>query len=105
MKGDTTVKVKEKNCAAGNEYSSLQLPKLLTYLEVADAFRVKPQTVRKWVSKKQIPFVKIGTKVRFKPEDIIEYIQAAREAPQIKLVASLEYRPEIIEALTKKAFC
>ena len=98
------MKKQEKNNIADNESSSLQLPKLLTYLEVADAFRVKPQTVRNWVSKKQIPYIKIGVKVRFKPEDIIEYIQAAREAPQIKLVASIEYRPEIIEALMKKAF-
>ena len=98
------MKKQEKDNIANNESLSLQLPKLLTYLEVADAFRVKPQTVRNWVSKKQIPYIKIGVKVRFKPEDIIEYIQAAREAPQIKLVASIEYRPEIIEALMKKAF-
>ena len=98
------MKKQEKDNIADNESLSLQLPKLLTYLEVADAFRVKPQTVRNWVSKKQIPYIKIGVKVRFKPEDIIEYIQAAREAPQIKLVASIEYRPEIIEALMKKAF-
>ena len=43
---------------------------LLTYQEVADILHIKPQTLRAWVSAKRIPYVKLGTAVRFTREQV-----------------------------------
>jgi len=51
-----------------------QLPSLLTYEEVADILHVAPITLRKWVSAGTFPCVKIGTSVRFLPEQIEKFI-------------------------------
>ena len=44
--------------------------KLLNVKEVAEALGVKVPTVRKMVLERRIPFVKIGSLVRFKPETV-----------------------------------
>ena len=38
--------------------------------QVATKLGVSVATVRKWVLERRIPFVKIGSLVRFRPEDI-----------------------------------
>lgn len=48
---------------------------LLTYKDVAMRLAVSPQTVRVWVMKQKIPFIKIGRLVRFKEEEIEQWIE------------------------------
>lgn len=55
------------------------LPKLLNYREVSEILGLKPQTIRKWVSAKEIDCVKIGTSVRFTPEMIEEMIEKSKK--------------------------
>jgi len=43
---------------------------LLTYQEVAGILNIKPQTLRAWVSAKRIPYIKLGTAVRFTREQV-----------------------------------
>lgn len=47
------------------------MAKLLDVKEASKLLSVSENTVRKWILQKRIPFVKIGTLVRFKEEDII----------------------------------
>ena len=51
------------------------LPKLLTCKEAAEILGLKTQTVRMWVSAKKIPYIKIGSSVRFTLEQIEEFIE------------------------------
>ncbi len=44
------------------------LPRLLNYREVSEILGFKPQTIRKWVSAREIECVKIGSSVQFTPE-------------------------------------
>lgn len=44
--------------------------KLMDVKEVAEALGCKVPTVRKMVLERRIPFVKIGSLVRFKPETV-----------------------------------
>ena len=44
--------------------------------EVADYLGVKIKTIDMWVSQRQIPFIKVGSRlVRFKPEKIEEWLE------------------------------
>ncbi len=51
----------------------IMMSKLLDVIEASKRLSVSPNTIRKWVQLKRIPYVKIGTLVRFK-EDVIENI-------------------------------
>jgi excisionase family DNA binding protein len=44
--------------------------KLMTVEELADAFGFAPQTIRNWVALRQIPFLRIGRKTRFRKRSI-----------------------------------
>jgi excisionase family DNA binding protein len=46
------------------------MEKLMTIAEVAEATTLKVSTIRKYVLKKTIPFVKLGGAVRFSPAEI-----------------------------------
>lgn len=48
---------------------------LLSYQEVADILGLKPNTIRAWVSARKIPFVKLGSAVRFTPKMVDEIIE------------------------------
>ena len=48
---------------------------LLSYQEVADILGLKPNTLRAWVSARKIPFVKLGSAVRFTPKMVDEIIE------------------------------
>lgn len=51
---------------------------LLTVAEAADFFRVQVTTIRAWVLKKKIPYVKLGGKrVLFRREDLDNVIQSS----------------------------
>ena len=59
----------------GSIQQNTGMQRLLTYQEATDILAVKPQTLRQWVCYKKIPFVKIGSAVRFRPEQLEEFIQ------------------------------
>ena len=52
--------------------------KLLKIKEVADWAAVSPRTVQTWVANRTIPYLKIGRLIRFKREDIEEFITEKR---------------------------
>lgn len=46
------------------------IEKLLTVEELADALGFAPQTIRNWVALRQIPFLKVGGKTRFRKRSV-----------------------------------
>ena len=51
---------------------------LLTYDEVADLLRLNRQTLRQWVSDGKLPYLKIGSSVRFTVEMVERFITASK---------------------------
>ena len=49
--------------------------KLLTVEEIVELFQTSTSTIYRWVHKREIPFVKLGGKLRFSPDTIQEYIK------------------------------
>ncbi len=49
--------------------------KLLTVEDIAELFQTSTSTIYRWVHKREIPFVKLGGKLRFSPDEIQEYIK------------------------------
>lgn len=49
---------------------------LLTYKEASQRLRIAEITLRKWVSHKRIPYIKIGRAVRFDSEELDRWIRA-----------------------------
>lgn len=48
---------------------------LMTVEILADAFGFAPQTVRNWVALRQIPFIRIGGKTRFRKRSIEAWLE------------------------------
>lgn len=51
---------------------------LLNVEQVAERLAVRPCTVRAWVWKRKLPFIKVGDLVRFTPEDIEDFLRKNR---------------------------
>ncbi len=49
---------------------------LLSIDEVAEALQVSPETVRHWILKKKIPYFKIGRNVRFRRQELLNWMAA-----------------------------
>mgnify|MGYP000230368476 FL=1 len=49
--------------------------KLLKVEDIAELFQTSTSTIYRWVHKREIPFVKLGGKLRFSPDEIQEYIK------------------------------
>ena len=45
-------------------------PGLLTVLEAAGILRLKPSTLRAWILKRRVPFVKLGSRVFLRRSDL-----------------------------------
>ncbi len=56
--------------------------KLLNITELAEYLSAKEASIRSWVYKRKIPFIKVGKLVRFKIEDIDKWLQTKREDPR-----------------------
>ncbi len=56
--------------------------KLLNINELAEYLSVKEASIRSWVYKKKIPFIKVGKLIRFKVEDIESWLQSKKEEPR-----------------------
>jgi excisionase family DNA binding protein len=59
--------------------SGLNLPQLLTPAEAADALRVSVGTLAQWRHHKRynLPYLKLGTAIRYRAEDIQAFIAHA----------------------------
>lgn len=53
-------------------------PRLLTTDEVAEMLGTGPRFVRRLVTERRIPFIKIGRHVRFTESDVADFIEAGR---------------------------
>lgn len=53
--------------------------RLLNTNEVAELLGLKPQTLRMWVSQKRISCTKLGSSVRFTPDQVHELIQRGKQ--------------------------
>jgi len=51
------------------------MDKLLTATEIADYLDVKPSTIYQWTHQGFIPHVKLGKLVRFKKEDVSNWVE------------------------------
>lgn len=49
--------------------------KLLKVEDIAELFQTSTSIIYRWVHKREIPFVKLGGKLRFSPDEIQEYIK------------------------------
>ncbi|MDR0337762.1 MAG: helix-turn-helix domain-containing protein [Planctomycetaceae bacterium] len=53
---------------------------LLTRKEVAEILKLSPHTLTLWaMTGKHLPFVKCGRYVRYKPQDVRDYIERNRQ--------------------------
>ena len=49
--------------------------KLLTAQQLSELLQVKPSTIYKWAHYGYIPFVKLGSGIRFKPEKVEAWLK------------------------------
>lgn len=54
---------------------------LLSVDEVAAIMNLQPKTIRAWVFRREIPFVRVGHNLRFRPEVIDELIENGEVRP------------------------
>lgn len=52
--------------------------KLLTVEQLAERLAVNPMTVRRMVNRGQLPAVRIGRAIRFKPADVDAFLESVR---------------------------
>lgn len=55
------------------EHHSIEL---LTVPEASEVLRLKPSTVRAWLLKRRLPFIKLGSRVFLRMEDCLALIEA-----------------------------
>ncbi len=55
-----------------------QTDKLWTTGDVAEYCQVKPSVVEYWLRNSDLPHLKLGKFIRFDPEDVREWVDAAR---------------------------
>lgn len=54
------------------------MPKYLTVEEAASMFRVKRQTIYKWICEKRIPSISLGGRTLFDEADLIAWTEACK---------------------------
>lgn len=54
---------------------------LLTVDDVAEIMNLQPKTIRDWVSRRSIPFVRVGHNVRFRPDAVDKLIANSEVHP------------------------
>jgi excisionase family DNA binding protein len=58
-----------------------ELPNLLTIDQLAAHLGVTPRHVRRLISERRLPFLKVGRLVRFNPKDIARWLNGSRLDP------------------------
>lgn len=68
--------------ATATETQASGFEPLLTPEEAAHALRVSPETLMTWRSRKpqELPFVKVGSLVRYRPADLAAYVDSHLQA-------------------------
>lgn len=64
------------------------LPHLLTIEELAEHLGVTVRHVRRQVAERRVPFIKVGRLVRFDPDEIARWLDAARRPESASQVRS-----------------
>lgn len=64
--------------------------KLLTILQLSDLLQIKPSTIYKWVHYNYIPFVKLGSSVRFREKKIEGWLQKRERKGRISYKIQIE---------------
>lgn len=59
-----------------NDTQEPVMPRLLTVEEVGEITRVSPAGIRRYVAAGELPAVRIGKLLRFRPEDITAWIDS-----------------------------
>ncbi|HSW45068.1 MAG TPA: helix-turn-helix domain-containing protein [Phycisphaerae bacterium] len=59
---------------------ALNLPRLLTETETANALGMKTQTLRLWRSKNRVklPYLKVGRSIKYRLDDIERFLETSR---------------------------
>jgi len=52
-----------------------ELEKLLRIPEAARVLGIRPKTLRDWVWRRKVTFVKVGKGVAFRPSDLLDFIE------------------------------
>jgi len=52
-------------------------PTLMSVSDVAEALRVSPHTVRRWIAQKKLAVVKLGTRTLFDPKEVTRFVRLA----------------------------
>lgn len=61
---------------------TVKIPELITIKEVAGKFKVARNTVHSYIKNRGLKCIKIGTSLRFHPDDVNEFINSNRESSQ-----------------------
>lgn len=48
----------------------IEVPEAMSPVEVAEALKVRPVTVRKWIAGGKLPAFRVGSRLRVRPEDV-----------------------------------
>ncbi len=76
-----------------------ELPTFLTADEVAELAKVRPQTVRSWVSSNALPGHYAGRKLRIRLDELEAFMQREREQPERSLSDDDDLVREIVAAI------
>ena len=58
------------------------MERLLNNAEAAELLNISPHSLRGKVSRREIPFIKVGRRTLFSPSDLEAFIQANKFAPR-----------------------
>jgi excisionase family DNA binding protein len=74
----------QRNEGKGNEgvWMEKGLEELITFEEVSRVTTIKVNTLRKWVTQKKIPYVKVNGAVRFNAEEIKTWLESQAHRAQ-----------------------
>ena len=61
---------------------------LLSYDEAARILRISESTLRKWTAARKIAFVRVGGRVRFRHQELDDYINSHIVRPETDMVAA-----------------
>jgi excisionase family DNA binding protein len=71
------------------------LPHLLDIRELAEHLGVTERHVRRLIAERRIPYLRWGYRIRFDPDDVARWLEAARVAPlrESGLLRNLDHHP------------
>lgn len=59
------------------------MERLLNVNETAEIQGIAPATLREWIFRRRLPFIKLGSRVLFHPDDIKQFVKQSKvEVPK-----------------------